>query len=527
MTALVIASKSRVNHLFSLDIHSLMRNILLFGAGKSATVLIDYLLSNALRENWTLTVVDANLALAQSKIGNALGGRAVAFDTTNAKERSKYIQEADIVISLLPPSLHFLVAKDCLEYHKNLLTGSYVDDAIGALKEDIENAGLLFLCEMGLDPGIDHMSAKTMIDEIQQEGGKVSSFYSHCGGLVAPQSDDNPWRYKISWNPRNVVLAGKAGATFKQGGKVTTLTYSDLFAEKRFVEIPGLESLCWYPNRDSLSYISIYNLQESPTFIRTTLRHPDFMYGWRNVIELKLTDEETMYRTDGKTLMDFFKEHMERSGFGNWLQTKMQEQFQWSKKVLENLVNLVELEQKAKSVSNETMDEFMVVDEKGSLESMDLDEVKTNAAASVADQLHEAKLTLKQLFFLGMDDDKTFINKGTCTAADVLQFALEKKLPLLPGDRDMVVMLHEIEYEKDGQKYKRTSSLVLEGEDDHRTAMAKTVGLPLGIAVRLILNGQITAKGLHIPVVPEIYQPVLSELAQHGIQFKEEETLIK
>lgn len=504
-----------------------MRKILLFGAGKSATVLIDYLLKNALTENWTLTVVDANLALAQSKIGNALGGIAVAFDTTNAEERKKYIQEANIVISLLPPSLHSLVAKDCLEYRKNLLTASYVDDAIQALEEEIETAGLLFLCEMGLDPGIDHMSAKKMIDAIHQENGKVSSFYSHCGGLVAPQSDDNPWRYKISWNPRNVVLAGKAGATFKKEGKVTTLPYAKLFAEKRFVDIPGLAPLCWYPNRDSLSYISIYNLQESPTFIRTTLRHPDFIYGWRNIIELKLTDEDELYDTNGKTLMDFFKEHMERAGFGNWLQTKMQEQFQWSKKVLEDLVNLVELEKKAKNTSDKSMDEFMVVNEKGSLESLDLDEVKTHAAASVSDKLHEAKLTLKQLFFLGMDDDKTFINKGTCTAADVLQFALEKKLPLLPGDRDMVVMLHEIEYEQNDQQFKRTSFLVLEGEDDHHTAMAKTVGLPLGIAARLILNGQITAKGLHIPVTPEIYVPVLSELAKQGVQFKEEETLIK
>lgn len=504
-----------------------MRKILLFGAGKSATVLIDYLLQNALSENWTLTVIDANLALAQSKIGDALGGIAVAFDTTNSEERKKYIQEADIIISLLPPALHSLVAKDCLEYRKNLLTASYVDDSIRALEAEIEKAGLLFLCEMGLDPGIDHMSAKKIIDEIHQDGGRVTSFYSHCGGLVAPQSDDNPWRYKISWNPRNVVLAGKAGATFKKEGKVTTLTYPELFGEKRFVDIPGLEALCWYPNRDSLSYIPLYNLKEAPTFIRTTLRHPDFMYGWRNIVELKLTDEEERYDTDGKTLMDFFKEHMERSGFGNWLQNKMQEQFQWSKKVLEDLVNLVELEEKAKSSSGKNLEEFMVVNEKGSLESMDLDEVKTNAAASVAYKLHEAKLTLKQLFFLGMDDDKTFINKGTCTAADVLQFALEKKLPLMPGDRDMVVMVHEIEYEKDGQSFKRTSSFVLEGEDDYRTAMARTVGLPLGIAARLILNGQIKAKGLHIPVIPEIYEPVLSELAIQGIQFREEESLVK
>ncbi|HEY1113610.1 MAG TPA: saccharopine dehydrogenase C-terminal domain-containing protein [Chitinophagaceae bacterium] len=498
-----------------------MRKILLFGAGKSATVLIDYLIKNSLSENWTVTVVDANLSLAQSKVGNALGAVAASFDITHAEERKGYIREADIVISLLPPSLHFLVAQDCLEHGKNLLTASYVDDNLRTLENDIEKAGLLFLCEMGLDPGIDHMSAKKMIDEIHDSGGLVTSFYSHCGGLVAPESDNNPWRYKISWNPRNVVMAGKAGGTFKKDGEVATLTYPQLFAEKRFVDIPGLEPLCWYPNRDSLSYISTYNLEETPTFIRTTLRHPDFIYGWKNIIDLHLTDEEKLYDTNGKTLMAFFKEHLEREGFDNWLQNKMQEQFKWSKKVLEDLVNLVELEEKAKAVSGENVDEFMMVNEKGSLESMDIDELKTNAAASVAFKLHEAKLTLKQLFFLGMDDDKTLINKGTCTAADVLQFALENKLALQPGDKDMVVMIHEIEYEKGNIPYKQTSSLVLEGEDDHRTAMAKTVGLPLGIAARLILNGQIPVKGLHIPVIPEIYNPVLKALEEQGIRFTE------
>ena len=501
-----------------------MRKILLFGAGKSATVLINYLIQNSLSENWTVTVVDANLALAQSKVGHALGGEAVAFDITIAAERSKYIQEADIVISLLPPALHFLVAQDCLQYRKNLLTASYVDENIRALQADIEKAGLLFLCEMGLDPGIDHMSAKKMIDEIHASGGLITSFYSHCGGLVAPQSDNNPWRYKISWNPRNVVVAGKAGATFRKNGDVTTLTYPELFAEKRFVDVPGLEPLCWYPNRDSLSYIPTYNLLETPTFVRTTLRHPDFIYGWKNIVDLHLTDEEKRYDTDGKTLKEFFREHLEREGFDNWLQTKMQEQFQWSKKVLEDLVSLVELEEKAKAVSGENVEEFMMVNEQGSLESMDIDELKTNAAASVAFKLHEAKLTLKQLFYLGMDDDKTTINRGLCSAADVLQFALETKLALQAGDKDMVVMIHEIEYDKDARLYKQTSSFVLEGEDDHRTAMAKTVGLPLGIAARLILNGQITVKGLHIPVIPEIYNPVLKDLEGQGVRFTEQTT---
>ncbi|HEY0752270.1 MAG TPA: saccharopine dehydrogenase C-terminal domain-containing protein [Chitinophagaceae bacterium] len=504
-----------------------MRKILLFGAGKSATVLIDYLLKNALTENWQLTLVDANLDLARSKLGNAVGGKAVSFDINSANERRTYIKESDIVISLLPPTLHILVARDCIHYKKNLLTASYVDEQLKQLREEIEKNDILFLCEMGLDPGIDHMSAKKMIDEIEEEDGVINSFMSHCGGLVAPESDNNPWRYKISWNPKNVVLAGKAGAIYKQNGDVKEMSYPELFVTKRFVDVPGLEPLCWYPNRDSLSYTLIYGLEDCPTFIRTTLRHPDFIYGWKNIIELNLTDEEFLYDTDGKSLMAFFQEHMERMGFGNWLHLKMQEQFESSKKILQDLVNLVEMEEKAEEAGTEPLDEFMVVNESGSLQQVDLEEIKTNAAATVAFKMHEAKLTLKQLFYLGMDDDKTMINKGKCTAADVLQFALEKKLPLLKDEKDMVVMVHEIEYRSENTKYKETSTLLVKGEDDQHTAMAKTVGLPLAIATKLILNGVINTKGLKIPVTSDIYLPVLEELEENGIVFSHIRTKVE
>ena len=501
-----------------------MKKIFLFGAGKSATFLIDYLLKNALREDWLITVVDANIQLAESKIGNAISGQAVSFDINNESIRRLHIEQADIVISLLPPSLHILVAKDCIHFKKNLLTASYVDDQMRSLRNDIESNGLLFLCEMGLDPGIDHMSAKKMIDTIHSEGGRITSFLSHCGGLVAPESDNNPWRYKISWNPRNVVLAGKAGAIFKEDGTIREIEYEELFSQKRMVVVPDHELLCWYPNRDSLSYIPVYGLESCDTFIRTTLRHPDFMYGWKNVIALHLTDEVKKYNTAGKSLKDFYAMHMAENGFGDWLQEQMQEQFASSKKILEDLVNLVELEEKAGKSGAEPMDEFMMVDEKGDLQEIDLDTLKTNAAATVANKMHEAKLTLKQLFFLGMDDTSTMIPINEASAADVLQLSLEKKLPLLPGDKDMVVMVHEIEYQNQGKNWKEIASLLITGENDQHTAMAKTVGLPLGIAAKLILNGTIREKGLLIPVTKEIYEPVLNELQQHGIFFQEQKT---
>ena len=504
-----------------------MKRILLFGAGKSATVLIRYLLENAATENWQLILVDANLAMAQEKIGDNNYGKAVSIDINNETLRSELIQQSDIIISLMPPALHFLIAKDCVRYKKNLLTASYVDEQMRSLKNEIEENGLLFLCEMGLDPGIDHMSAKKIIDEIHSEGGKIYSFISHCGGLVAPDSDDNPWHYKISWNPRNVVMAGKAGAVYKQNGEIIELNYDDLFAQKRYVPIPGNDVLCWYPNRDSLSYIPVYGLQETATFIRTTLRHPDFVYGWKNVIDLKLTNENDMYQTDGKNLAVFFKEHMDKNDFSEWLEQKLHEQFDATKTLLAELVNLAELEQKAEEKGMEQVEEFMMVDDKGDLKEIDIDDLKINAAATLADKMHDASLTLKQLFYLGMDDDQTFINKGRCSTADVLQFALEKKLALKSGDKDRIIMLHEIEFIHDGKNYKTTSTLLLNGEDDVHTAMAKTVGLPLGVAAKLILNGTVKEKGLHIPVVKEIYEPVLKELKTLGIQFNETSELIK
>ena len=502
----------------------LMKKILLFGAGKSATVLIDYLLENAVKEGWQLTLVDADLQLAQSKIGDSSFGIPLSFDIRNDTERKKNIEQSDIVISLLPPALHYIVAQTCVELKKDLLTASYVDDQIKNLQSKIEDNSLLFLCEMGLDPGIDHMSAMRMIDDIHSKNGHITSFQSHCGGLVAPESDDNPWRYKISWNPRSVVLAGKSGAHYKESGQEKRLHYEELFTPDRVIEIPELGYLSWYPNRDSLSYAALYDLEEAETFIRTTLRYPDFMYGWRNVIELKMTDETPKYETDKKALYEVFKEHMDKNGFGEWLEEKLTDRFSQTKEMLSNLVKLMEVEKEAKEGDLEIPEEFMSVDEKGNITEIGLDEVKNRAASFLAHKMHEANLTLKQLFFLGLDDRETVVNKGFCSAADVLQFALEKKLALRADDKDMIVMMHEIKFAVGSQQSAISSLLIVKGENNIRTAMAKTVGLPLGISAKLILNGTIRLKGLHIPTKKEVYEPVLKELEEYGIRFEEVST---
>jgi len=430
---------------------NLMKHILLFGAGKSATVLIDYLKVTATEKNWRVTIVDENLNAIQSKVGHHKLVKAVRLSIENEKERQALIADADVVISLLPAALHYVVALDCLSLSKHLLTASYVDEKIQALANSIKTAGILFLCEMGLDPGIDHMSAMQLIHRIKDEGGRINSFISHCGGLVAPECDDNPWHYKISWNPRNVVLAGKAGAVYKEESKIKSQKYEELFGNCNEVNIDGVGQLAYYLNRDSLGYIPVYKLEEAETFMRTTLRYPDFCKGWQKVVELGLTDETTLHKTDSLSIASFFELHFRQKGISTvFTDTNLQEQFN----------------------------------------------------------------------FLGLTDE-TLINKGTCSSAEILQFIIEQKWALQPADKDMVVMLHEIAYEVKNKKSKVKSSLVVKGENNLRTAMATTVGLPLGIAAILLLEGKINETGLHIPIIPGIYEPVLKALEKHGILFHE------
>ncbi len=441
-----------------------MKQILLFGAGKSATVLIDYLLVNAEKENWKLVVADANLQLALDKIKNSSFGAAVSFDIMDDDKREKYISNASIVISMLPPALHSKVAKDCVRFSKHLLTASYVDDEIRSMQAEIKNKNLLFLCEMGLDPGIDHMSAMKLIDGIHAKGGHISSFKSHCGGLVAPESDNNPWHYKISWNPRNIVLAGKAGAVYKKDDEIFNITYESVFENNETVTIPGLGDLAFYPNRDSLSYIPVYGLEETSTFIRTTLRHPSFCKAWDCVVKANLTDEEPFVSSASK-----------RISYREWLDKS------------------ISLHTTAKNV-----EDFLNLHATG-----------------------EDKKLIKEMFgYLDLLSEKDIPLTAT-SSADVLQFVLENKLYLLQHDKDMIVMLHEFDYTVNGQPATINSSLIVKGENNLHTAMAKTVGLPLGIAAKLILDGTITTTGLHIPIVKEIYEPVLKELEQYDIKFNE------
>ena len=441
-----------------------MKTILLFGAGKSATVLIDYLLKEVEANGWKFIIADADKNQILSKTNNSTFAEAVQVDITKSEHRGQLIEQADIVISMMPPALHFLVAQDCVTFSKNLLTASYVDEQIKTLQTEIENKGLLFLCEMGLDPGIDHMSAMKMIEGIKAFGGTITSFKSHCGGLVAPESDNNPWHYKISWNPRNIILAGHAGAVYKEDNTIIEKEYHSIFEHCDNIAFPGLDTLAWYPNRDSLSYIPLYHLEEATTFIRTTLRYPAFCRGWDYIVNLGLTDTE-----DHDNIIDC-------ETYADWLERKL----------------------------------YMV------------EEREMELAEYVDLYVHEdyCEEIINQFNFLGFTSNNKLPKAAQCSA-DILQFIAETKLGMQPDDKDMIVMLHEISYVLNSTTKNISSSLLVKGENSLRTAMAKTVGLPLGIAATLILKGSITLTGLQIPTSKEIYEPVLAELEKQGICFSE------
>ena len=421
-----------------------MNTILLIGAGKSATVLIDYLIRAARENDWKFIVADGSREQILAKTNHSPFAEAVEIDIRDDETRAVLIRRSTIVISMMPPSMHFLIAKDCVEYRKHLLTASYLDDQMKAMNKQICERKLLFLCEMGLDPGIDHMSAMRIIDKIKSEGGRISSFRSHCGGLVAPGSDDNPWRYKISWNPRNIIMAGHSGAEFKLDGELKKLSYLDLFDESQTIQVDGLPPLAYYPNRDSLSYIPLYQLADSLTFIRTTLRYPIFLTGWKALVHAGLTDDSRLVDTMGLSFA------------------------QWSRPLLP----------------------YVNDDNR------------------------------KLLAYLGLFDE-TAVPVSARTSADILQYLVETRLSMRENDKDMVVMLHELDYSINGDNKKIKSSLIVMGEDRQRTAMARTVGLPLGIAASYILKGKLNLSGLYIPTIKEIYEPLLMELDNSGIRFTE------
>ena len=442
-----------------------MNKILVLGAGKSSSSLIKYLLENSVHNKCQVTVADQSILLAKQKVGKNKNGKAVALNIEDEESRKKIIAEHDLVVSLLPPHYHLLAANDCLNENKNLVTASYVSESMELLNDEVKRKGLIFMCEAGLDPGIDHMSAMQIINDLKSKKAKIISFYSATGGLVSPESDDNPWHYKVTWIPRIVILAGQGAAQFLENGKVKYIPYNRLFTETRATRIPGFGRFESYANRDSLSYISKYGLENTPNILRATFRRDGYCAGWNALIKLGLTDDS--YHLSG----------LNKMSYADWVESYLPEKKKEKGVVLKWRV--------AKFLSVEK----------------------------------ESKL-MKQLDWLGLFSSEK-INLQHATPAQILQQLIETKWKMKETDHDMIVMQHEFIYEEKEKRKTLQSTLIVKGENNIQTAMAKTVGLPLGIIVKLILQNKIKVHGVQIPVAQEVYVPVLNELKDFGIVFKE------
>jgi saccharopine dehydrogenase-like NADP-dependent oxidoreductase len=438
-----------------------MSTILIFGAGKSASYLIDYLADSCAQGDRKLLVADLDPGQAAAKLQGRRNTQAVAVNLAERDSRQQLIEQADVVISMLPAGLHPIVAGDCLELGKHFFTASYESEALRAMRSEIEAKGLLFLNECGLDPGIDHLSALKIIHEAKANGEVIRSFKSYCGGLLAPQSEDNPWKYKFTWNPRNVVLAGQGTSKFLDHGEVKLVPYQQLFKRVETISFPGLGDFDGYPNRDSLNYQTIYGLEEVDTLLRGTLRRAGFCKAWDVFVQLGMTDDTAVLQLPlGSTYRQFLNTFLP-----------------WS--------------------------DQLTVEEKLAEVIPDLDFP-----------------TFEKLQWLGLFEAIPLpLTEGS--PAQLLQAILEVHWSLQPADRDLIVMQHQFEIQTQSGIKKVISSLVEEGQDALYTAMAKTVGLPLAIAVDLFLKGEISLRGLQLPVVPELYLPILEALEQEGIRFEE------
>ncbi|NAY92022.1 saccharopine dehydrogenase [Muricauda sp. JGD-17] len=442
------------------------RTILVLGAGKSTSYLLDYLLNKSEEEQLLLTIGDLHPENIPTQFSSHPNCKVIALDIFQDDSRKKAIAEASIVVSMLPPKLHIKIAVDCIQFEKHLVTASYVSKEIEALNDEAKKKGLVFMNEIGLDPGIDHMSAMEVIDRITDKGGKMLLFESFTGGLVAPESDSNLWNYKFTWNPRNVVLAGQGGAAkFIQEGSYKYIPYQKLFRRTEFLDVEGYGTFEAYANRDSLKYREAYGLQEALTLFRGTMRRVGFSKAWHMFVILGMTDDTyVIENSEGMSYREFVNLFLPYSP-----------------------TDSVELK----------LRHYLKIDQ---------------------DDIRWGKLLDLNIF-----DRTKKIPLKKATPAQMLQYILEDSWTLQEDEKDMIVMYHKFGFEMNGQKKQIDANMVVLGENRTFTAMSKTVGLPVAIATLQILNGKIKTPGVQIPISAEVYHPILSELKTYGMEFKEYE----
>ncbi len=443
-----------------------MRKILVIGAGKSTAVLIKYFQDKSISENLHITIGDISIENALALANKHPKTEALVLDVFDKDSREKAIQKADIVVSMLPARFHIEVAKDCLQFNKCMVTASYVSPEMQKLDKQVREKGLVFMNEIGVDPGIDHMSAMQVIDRIRDLGGKIILFESFTGGLVAPESDTNLWNYKFTWNPRNVVVAGQGGAAeFLQEGAYKYIPYHKLFRRTEFLEVEGYGRFEAYANRNSLKYQNIYGLDDILTLYRGTIRRVGFSRAWNTFVQLGMTaDDYTMVNSENMSYRDFINSFLAYSP-----------------------TDSVELK----------LRHYLKIDQ---------------------DDIMWDKLLELDIF-----NPNKKVGIASATPAQILQKILMDKWTLDQGDKDMIVMYHKFGYTLEGEHKQIDATMVCTGQDQTYTAMARTVGLPVAMAALRILNKQITLTGVQIPIHKEVYEPILKELEEYGIIFNEKE----
>ena len=441
-----------------------MRNILIVGAGKSSPYLIKYLIENSQEQNLFLHITDLKIDHLKTYSKNERCNVST-INILDENQREEFILKSDIIISMLPARFHIILAKSCLKLKKNLLTASYVGDEMKNLNKDVIDNDLIFLNEIGLDPGIDHMSAKKIIDNLHDKDCKIISFKSYTGGLISPESDNNSWNYKFTWNPRNVVLAGQGTpAKYIENKKYKYLPYNRLFENTEMINIKNYGDFDVYPNRDSLKYREIYGLEDISTMIRGTIRKVGFPKSWNMLVRLGLTDDSfKISNSQGMTYREYLNCFLPYH----------------------------------KSLTIEDKTKKMLKINEGDSQWIKLNEIDLFSKTK--------KIPLKN-----------------ASPAQILEHILKQCWKLETNDKDMIVMYHEFKYiNKSIIENKIISTMGCTGEDSTYTAMAKTVGLPLAIACLLILNKEINLTGIQTPINKEIYDPVLNELENFGIFFNE------
>jgi saccharopine dehydrogenase-like NADP-dependent oxidoreductase len=445
-----------------------MKQVLVLGAGRSAPFLVHRLLEMAVASNWFITVADLDHAVAESLVAGHPRGAAIRFDVNDAAMRDARISQADVVVNMLAPAFQHLVAWDCLSHGTHMLSVSYRDEAVRALDADAHRNGVLLLSELGLDPGIDHMSAMALLDRIRAAGGRVRAFRSYGSGVPAPGQEVNPLGYWVTWNPRNVVMSGAEGAQYMEDGQIKLVPHHRLFRQTWPVQVEGVGQMIAYPNRDSVAYGAVFGLDEADTIVRATMRWPGWCETWDAVVRLGLPNESLRIPDLGSR-------------------------------------SAVEIVQ-------------MFLPGNGRESGIDAADVEVRVAALLG--IPPGGEVIENLRWLGLFSDAPLECDGQ-TPAEMMNHLLRSRLALPAGGRDMVVLLHELDVMwADGTAERVTATLATEGEAGF-TAMSRTVGLPTALTAKLLLDGELTLTGSLIPTHPSVYGPVLEALEQEGLAFSE------